>query len=623
MTKRLTLKQQSAAPPVVAASVDPVARVLVDTGLSHLDEPYDYLVPASLDHLARPGVRVRVRFARRLVDGVIVDRIASSEFVGKLSTISSVVSPEVVMTSEQWNLIGAVAERFGGAAWDVYRSAIPRRHAKTETAQSLATTVAWPGSENPVGYPLLPAFLESHHTCPRGVLQVAASHDPYALLAGLIQGVAAQGKGVLLIAPDERDVSRFHTALGADSGVVVLRADLSPSERYRRYLRLSRGVDNVCVGTRAAAFAPIKNLGLLIVWDDGDESHYEQHSPGWNSRDVAALRSHLEKVPLLLAGFNVSVDAARLLESNWARLISSDSSAPKVEASDEEFARVNSKTWKAIKDASQRGPVLVSVARLGYLPVLQCRHCKSPAVCVCGGRIAQPAGEPPQCQLCHAIHESYHCRACGGSGVWASVIGIERTMEEFGKAFPKVVIKQSTAQRPLATLPNKPMIVISTQGVEPLVEGGYEAVVILDAQSLLLRAELRAEEEARRRWFNVAALVKPGGRILIAADGAHPAVQSLIRWSPASAALRELDERATLHLPPAWDLALVDLPEPDEEALAALRSIGEVLGPIPLLQGSRYVVRSPRGLARGIKAWVRGRSARREAARVRINPFTW
>src|SRR5271170_7894049 len=113
----------------------PVARIAVDMQLAHLDRPFDYLVPERLAAQARPGVRVRVRFAGQLTDGFVLDRVESSEHPGRLSYLERVVSAEQVLTPEIAGLARAVADRYAGTLADVLRLAIPQRHAATETAK--------------------------------------------------------------------------------------------------------------------------------------------------------------------------------------------------------------------------------------------------------------------------------------------------------------------------------------------------------------------------------------------------------------------------------------------------------------------------------------------------------
>ena len=110
----------------------PVARVAVDISLAHLDRPFDYLVPASMDEAAGPGCRVRVRFAGQLVDGYLLERTQTSEHQGKLARLERVTSPEPVLTPEIFDLARAVADRYAGTLADVLRLAIPPRHAAAE-----------------------------------------------------------------------------------------------------------------------------------------------------------------------------------------------------------------------------------------------------------------------------------------------------------------------------------------------------------------------------------------------------------------------------------------------------------------------------------------------------------
>ncbi|MEP6980524.1 MAG: primosome assembly protein PriA, partial [Nakamurella sp.] len=144
-------------------TVDPVARVVVDTGLAHLDRPFDYLVPEPFDEQARPGVRVRVRFAGRLVDGYLLERVAESDSGKKLSFLDRVVSSEPVLTPEIAGLCRAVADRYAGSMEDVLRRAAPPRHAATEakpaaepdTPQPPMDTAEW------ARYQAGPAFLQA------------------------------------------------------------------------------------------------------------------------------------------------------------------------------------------------------------------------------------------------------------------------------------------------------------------------------------------------------------------------------------------------------------------------------------------------------------------------------
>ncbi|GDY81714.1 hypothetical protein SAVCW2_09130 [Streptomyces avermitilis] len=129
---------------------------------------------------------------------------------------------------------------------------------------------------------------------------------------------------------------------------------------------------------------------------------------------------------------------------------------------------------------------------------------------------------------------------------------------------------------------------VSTPGAEPVAEGGYAAALLLDGWAMLGRPDLRAGEEALRRWIGAAALVRgqaAGGTVVVVAEPTLRPVQALVRWDPVGHAVRELAERAELGFPPVSRMAAVS---GTAEAVAGflsgveLPSDAEVLGPVPL-----------------------------------------
>src|SRR6266853_3086245 len=105
---------------------------------------------------------------------------------------------------------------------------------------------------------------------------------------------------------------------------VCLTADLGPAERYRRWLAVRRGLVQVVAGTRAAMFAPVAALGLVVLWDDGDDLHAEPRAPYPNAREVLALRAHRTGAAALIGGFARTAESTSLVASGWARTIAAD-----------------------------------------------------------------------------------------------------------------------------------------------------------------------------------------------------------------------------------------------------------------------------------------------------------
>lgn len=641
------------------AERDPIARVVVDVPLAHLDRPFDYAVPSTLDDAVAAGTRVRVRFAGQLVDAIVLDRVATTEHDGRLAFLERAVSAEPVLSAEVARLARAVADRWAGSLIDVLRLALPPRHARVEAEASREPAppleAPAPGGWDP--YPTGPAFLRALGAgrAAHAVWSALPGEDWPARLAEAAAASLAGGRGALVIVPDRTDLDRLDAALTAALGAgrhVALAADLGPAERYRRWLAVRRGAVRVVAGTRAAAFAPVADLGLVAVWDDGDDLHAEPRSPYPHARDLLVLRAHLAGAAALLAGHARTAEAQQLLSTGWAHEIAAPrptvrEAAPRVVAAGDDAelardagarsARLPTLAWRTAREALAGGaPVLVQVPRRGYVPALACARCRTPARCpVCSGPLAAGSGGAvPACRWCGRPAADWACPVCEATRVRAVVIGAGRTAEELGRAFPGVPVRSSGGDSVLATVAAEAALVVATPGAEPRAPGGYGAALLLDGWSLLTRPDLRAAEEALRRWANAAALVRPagaGGRVFVAADAGLPVVQALVRWDPGGFAGRELAERAELGFPPAARFASLTGPPAavaDLVAVARLPGTAEPLGPVAAGDGvERLLLRVPRAdgaaLARALHDAAAVRSARKapDPVRVQLDPL--
>lgn len=676
--------------PVPLADERPVARVVVERGLAHLDRVFEYAVPATADDAARPGVRVRVRFGGQDVDGVLVERAEAPEHGGELTPLRRVVSSEVVLTGEVHRLVGAVARRYAGTVPDVLRLALPPRHARTEQEE-------WPEpGERPGAGAVAPAA--GHDAAPWSVYQggsaflrrVAGGEAPRAVwhalpgpsgsdwpdaVAQAVRAARDGERGALVVAPTAADVEAIALALGRAGvepwspgrarGWVRLMADDGPAVRYRAFLAAVRGHADVVVGTRAAAFAPVARLGLVVCWDDAHHLHAEPRAPYPHAREVLAERARLEDAALLVGGLVRSTAATRWVAEGTAHPVGAPRAqvrarTPRVVAlTSSELAaegpaaaaRLPGRAWRTVREALERGPVLVQVPRAGYLPVVACARCREPARCpACAGPLGLggPA-DPPQCRWCGRIAGGWRCPACTWDRMRSVRVGSERTAEELGRAFPGVPVRTSGAaasEGVLREVPGRPALVVATPGAEPRATEGYAAALLLDAAVVTGRSALDVGEQALRTWTVAAALVRPAphGVVLLVGDGAPAPTQALVRWDPVTFAERELAERAELRLPPAAHVVALEGPRRAVASVLTRLDLppgSEVLGPHVLPDASqpepvaeatlllpederrvRALIRSPWSVADRVTAAVRAaqatRAARREPGSVRV-----
>jgi primosomal protein N' (replication factor Y) len=398
-----------------------------------------------------------------------------------------------------------------------------------------------------------------------------------------------------------------------EARVVALSAGLGPSERYRRWLAALRGRARLVIGTRSAVFAPVADLGLVMVWDDGDDTLAEPRAPYPHAREVAMLRAHQVRCAALIGGYARTAEAQALVRTKWAHdLVATRpvvrARTPRVIAIDDSVfaqerdaashtARLPTMSLDAARAALKaERPVLVQVPRRGYVPALACGKCRTIARCRhCTGPMSLPERDHAGavCRWCGRADTALRCVRCGSDAVRAVVVGARRTAEELGRAFPGTTVITSGGDAVIGTVPDAPALVVATPGAEPVAEGGYGAALLLDGWALLGRQDLRAAEDALRRWMAAAALVRhrgDGGVVAIVAETSIPTVQALIRWDPVAHAESELDARSEVGLPPAVHMAAVDGPPAATAALldtARLPDDAQVLGPVELPPGAR------------------------------------
>ena len=618
LTRPLRLKREVIRrAPEISTTDNPVARVWVDSGVFHLDQSYDYLVPDNLSEQVAVGVRVQVPFNGRECEALVLERIAISSG-RRLKSITKVISRVPVASKPSLDLIALVAHRWACHPYDVIRSAIPPRVASVEKMHWIDKTTDRPGQSSVRHYLQLPAY-----------------QDPFQTLARHVKSVRSRGS-ILVIVPDNRSVLRLSKHFPE---ALILDSDLPRSERYENFLRARTTSAQIIIGTRSAIFADSPDLASIVIFNESSEQFFEVRSPGWNARDIAILRARNENVAIYCVGYSPSAEVARLIDIGWFEFKGAKQKI-RVDTFQQEFSELlPGKIIGELRRLVKQGPILFIAPRKGYSQSISCSSCRNISTCSCGGRLEKKGATTAiSCSLCANVYSEWVCQYCAGLKPFLLNRGSERFAQEIGVALPGIPITLCEAEKMVDDFELNSGIVIATPGSAPMSADGYAAVVILDGEKLLNQSDLRAQERAREIFFTHAALLNSSGSALLVINHSNPIVGALASWKPSLISRRELQERIEASLPPFVRSISLDIDSAESATLVRalnksrdegrLPASTRILGPSTLNTAThRILLLAPledgEALVLLMHEFQRRRSAtRKKLATLRIDPYS-
>ena len=496
----------------------PVLSVLVDTGVYHLDQEFDYLLPENLSVSVGDWVSVPFRNQTRIA--LVVNRSEKSNFatLTKLSRINKrAKGPNIAPILLQ--LYRKIAERYAVPIFDVLRYVVRFKDSEIDIETRKST--------------------HDKKSVVRSYIQLTPHSDEISQVRAFAEKLATNG-ATLLIVPDART------------------AELLSSTKFR-------------VSMRGGALTP-KVFKNVIILREESELHYELKSPGFNTRDITLIRNEILGENLFFLGFSPSLEMMNLIAKGYVKLKKENAQLSVKAAPSTQGELIPSSLLKEVKQAAARGTVLILAAAKGYGLAISCAKCRNRATCKCGGRLTKRTKlADPICTICETESPNWRCSFCQSESIYLLGRGIERIGEEFGKSFPNIRIHIATADKKLPTISGRNTVVLSTIGAAPVQL--YSAVLFLEG--LNMGADLRSEERALSNLFRYASLAN--GQALVVERPESPLVNALIRWNPFKLLERQIEELGMSKLPPVTRhlLLKVDIDEADRIYSGIRRAISD------------------------------------------------
>jgi primosomal protein N' (replication factor Y) (superfamily II helicase) len=621
------------------------AKVILDSSVPHLDREFDYLIPSELASKVRIGSRVLVPFGRRQILGWVVEKSASSKFNSKISMIKKVVGSSDNFDFNTLRLAKTTAEYFGGNLSDVLRFCAPPRHATIEKSFQSKRKLNYPKFSAQLDeFSAGPALLKRLGVFTKAQLLLDIEADWISTASQLIKTAISEEKNVLIIVPDNLFISQLLESFKTDFSslfVTKLSADLPANQRFESYLEIINNQTQIVIGTRNAIFAPLKNMGLILVVNEYSDLHTSPQAPYFNVTKVAQFRAEIEQTCLVFLGNSLSIDNYVQIEKNDIKLLqskSSQTSASKVIFDDGQSeldkSKFSSTIWQAI-NRCKSGPVLVQVPRRGTAGLLRCTKCYRIANCRnCDGLlriIDENTG--PECSRCARLNLDFKCTACSNPLYKVTQPGQSAILHELGKMFSNSKIISSTGVKRVLSVSNEPSIVVATPQAAPLVEdGGYQSIVILNAQAQFTRPSLNLYQEVFHQWMDLLALLDKSTESQMVVSGEiEPKFAIYLAKNDVLGFIdHEMKMRKELRLPPHRDAVVLKGAKKEVEFFKnefINQSEVEIFGPVAHYQSDdvyqiALLTNDLVSLVSKVRNLVKTTSAKRKSGiQVQVNPF--
>lgn len=580
-----------------------------------IDSFFTYLAPLEWKDRITPGAWVRVPFGRSEVIGFVVappeelSKLPPHIEVGKLKSILEVGDPELRMPDEVFDLCKWTSKFYSQALGEVLQAAYPAsamglKSAKKESKELKEVVLSAPKK------PSLTA-LQSQALDQIESLRKSGSASKVLLLHGVTgsgktevyisaaQKVLDEGKSVLLLLPEIALTSHLKTRFEEGLGVrVALWHSAMPDARRRdETAALLKGQIRVVVGARSAVFAPLKNIGLIIVDEEHDPTFKQEERVRYHARDVAIVRGKELDATVILGSATPSIESQeRVREGKFqiAKLPERFSSGgmPEIRLVDLKSenvisgiqAQITESVFNELRDTIERGEqAMIFLNRRGFAAFLLCEDCGEVSNCPnCSISLTvHKRTRKLRCHLCdHLEMIPDVCEKCGSEKLTPMGAGTESVEDELPKLFPGIrvlrldrdtVTSASRLDRTLDAFRNKEADVLL--GTQMLVKGhdfpNVTLVIVLLADSLFRYPDFRAPERAYQILTQVAGRSgrgdRPGKTMIQTYQPEHlifEAIQNETVKDQFYTAEREL--RQALSYPPFGRIARIRIEDSDE-----------------------------------------------------------
>ncbi|MFI5295934.1 MAG: primosomal protein N' [Thermodesulfovibrionales bacterium] len=572
--------------------------------------PLTYKCPEHLSGQARPGMIVSAPLRNRTAKGIILEATASPP-AGPIKEFSSIDGDFPVLGKGMLKLLRWMSDYYLASEGSVLQQIAPKELFVRVKARKTAKKGEGPRFSLLDVPPEEVALIRESAAEKRYrtfLVHAPSTSYEYSFISNLLQAALSN---VIVIFPEVSQAETFYSAASGflEDRACLLHGGISRGKRSESLAGIISGKHDIVIGTRAALFAPIKNVSLIAVVHEDSGSYKLEEGLRYNIRDVAVMRGFLEKCTVLLSSVTPSIESSfNALTQKYIPLKPAvQVRRPRVTIIDMRYARkVRPGISKEVFDAARnklkaKKKIMFVVNRRGYSTLLLCADCGHEERCDnCDIPLVMHRDEKAlKCHYCgkaRAVPE--RCGRCGGLHIELRGSGTQRVQEEIEELFGMEslrfdsdgVKKKSEVRKLLGSLSrDSSNIIIGTKMMTKRIGAAekFSLAAVLNTDAYLNFPDFRASEKAYRELSTVIDLAEPGGDVLVQTRLPQNSLFRHLKKGDYDAFVKEeLAARKELAYPPYSKLMEITVSGNSrlgDAFFAKIRDVGkgiEILGPV-------------------------------------------
>lgn len=594
-------------------------QIIVNVPLTSENAGFDFVLPEGIKG-PQPGMFAIVPWARGRKLGVVVDIHHHPQIeVSRIRPITGMVENWPALPEPVLKLAAFAANYYHANAGEILLSSVPESLTRSSNFIVEDTIARYTKGKRKAA-----ALLPSPARPPPAALTTPQSQvlkwlsEQAGFAVGLLWGVTgsgktevylqavaralADGKTVLLLVPEialTQGLAAQVSARFPQEQVAIMTSGIAEGARAAAWLATLKGQARIVVGTRSAVFAPLANLGLVVVDEEHDASYKQHEGARIHARDLAVMRARLSDCQILLGSATPSLEswanaqAGRYTLLHMPTRAHADAVLPSIEL----INTVKESTVDGLSEPlltalrirlERKEQSLVFINRRGFAPVLCCEACDWVADCGnCSAHFAlhranTRSGYKLICHHCSAQQPVPNaCPMCGNKDLLPKGQGTQKLEEKLAQLLPNAKIARMDRDTTRRRGASKDILAAMDSGLTDVLVGtqmiakghdfaGLTLVGVIGSDSLLVSPDFRAEERLFALLMQVAGRAgraqRPGQVLIQTRSPGHPLFRELLTQDYEASATRLLAERESLGLPPYTSLAVVRAQAPSDAA---------------------------------------------------------